>query len=104
MYAIRSYYGFLVDALRIQRGGIAPNIAYTNALLGGRPKIMAAAGRDFANYGKWLEQQGIDISGIEIFEEDLSASFFVNTDQNQNQIASFYTGAMANAPKPYNFV
>jgi len=90
---------FLVDTLRVQRGGIAPNIAYTNALLGGRPKIMATAGRDFIDYGKWLENQGVDISGIVIFEDDLCASFFVNTDQDHNQIASFYTGAMANAAK-----
>jgi adenosine kinase len=90
---------FLVDTLRVQRGGIAPNIAYTNALLGGRPKIMATAGRDFIEYGKWLENQGVDISGIVIFEDDLCASFFVNTDQDHNQIASFYTGAMANAAK-----
>jgi adenosine kinase len=88
---------FLVDALRVQRGGIAPNIAYTNALLGGRPKIMAAAGRDFVEYGKWLESQGVDISGVVIFDDDLCASFFVNTDQDHNQIASFYTGAMANS-------
>ena len=90
---------FLVDGLRVQRGGIAPNIAYTNALLGGRPKIMAAAGRDFVDYGKWLENQGVDTSGIIVFEDDLCASFFVNTDQDHNQIASFYTGAMANAAK-----
>ena len=90
---------FLVDGLRIQRGGIAPNIAYTNALLGGRPKIMAAAGRDFINYKTWLDEQGIDTSGIVIFEDSLCASFFVNTDLDQNQIATFYTGAMANAAK-----
>ncbi len=90
---------FLVDTLRVQRGGIAPNIAYTNALLGGRPKIMAAAGRDFIDYGNWLEKQGVDTSGIVIFDDDLCASFFVNTDQDHNQIASFYTGAMANAAK-----
>ena len=90
---------FLVDGLRVQRGGIAANIAYTNALLGGRPRIMATAGRDFIEYGKWLEIQGVDTSGVVIFEDDLCASFFVNTDQDHNQIASFYTGAMANAAK-----
>lgn len=88
---------FLVDSLRRQRGGVAANIAYTIALLGGRPKIMAAAGRDFTEYGVWLEAQGIDTTGIVVFENDYCASFFVNTDLEQNQIASFYTGAMANA-------
>jgi adenosine kinase len=90
---------FLVDSMRRMRGGVAPNIAYTNALLGGRPKIMASAGRDFVGYGQWLEEYGIDTSGIVVFEDDYCASFFVNTDQDLNQIASFYTGAMANADR-----
>jgi adenosine kinase len=88
---------FLVDSLRRQRGGVAPNIAYTNALLGGRPTIMATVGQDFADYRKWLETFGVDTSAIYVFEDDYCASFFVNTDQEQNQIASFYTGAMAHA-------
>lgn len=90
---------FLVDSMRRQRGGIAPNIAYTNALLGGRPKIMAAAGQDFEEYRLWLEVHGVDTSGVVVFEDDFCASFFVSTDQEQNQIATFYTGAMAHAAK-----
>ncbi len=88
---------FLVDSMRVQRGGVAPNIAYTNALLGGKPRIMASAGADFEDYRTWLEENGVDTSGIIVFEDDYCASFFVNTDQDQNQIASFYTGAMARA-------
>ena len=88
---------FLVDTMRVQRGGVAPNIAFTNALLGGRPRIMASAGIDFEDYRIWLEEHGVDTSGIVVFEEDYCASFFVNTDQDHNQIASFYTGAMAKA-------
>jgi adenosine kinase len=86
---------FLVDSMRRMRGGVAPNIAYTNALLGGRPTIMATAGRDFAGYRQWLEDQGIDTSAIVTYDDLYCASFFVNTDLEQNQIASFYTGAMA---------
>jgi adenosine kinase len=88
---------FLVDEMRVQRGGIAPNIAYTNALLGGQPRIMAAAGADFEDYREWLEDRGVDTEGIVAFEDVFCASFFVTTDQDQNQIASFYTGAMAKA-------
>jgi len=90
---------FLVDSMKRQRGGIAPNIAYTIALLGGHPTIMATAGRDFARYRKWLDDQGVDTSAILEIEDDFTASFFVNTDLDQNQIASFYTGAMAHAGK-----
>lgn len=88
---------FLVDSMKRQRGGIAPNIAYTLALLGDRPTIMATAGQDFGEYRAWLEEKGIDTSAVVEIEDDYCASFFVNTDQNQNQIASFYTGAMAHA-------
>jgi adenosine kinase len=86
---------FLVDSLRRQRGGVAPNIAYTLALLGGHPKIMASAGVDFEEYRTWLELHGVDTSAVVVIEDQYCASFFVNTDLEQNQIASFYTGAMA---------
>jgi adenosine kinase len=86
---------FLVDSMRRMRGGVAPNIAYTNALLGGRPTIMASAGRDFVEYRRWLEDQGVDTSAIVTYDDLYCASFFVNTDLDHNQIASFYTGAMA---------
>lgn len=88
---------FLVDSLQRQRGGTAPNIAYTLALLGARPTIMATAGQDFADYRQWLEEQGVDTGAIVEIAGDYCASFFVSTDENQNQIASFYTGAMAHA-------
>ena len=88
---------FLVESLKRQRGGTAPNIAYTLALLNGRPKVMATAGQDFDEYRTWLEAQGVDTSGIVQIADDYCASFFVNTDSDQNQIASFYTGAMAHA-------
>lgn len=88
---------FLVDTLKRQRGGTAPNIAYTLALLGGRPKVMATAGQDFGEYRAWLEQHGVDTSAIVEIADEYTASFFVNTDLDHNQIASFYTGAMAHA-------
>ena len=46
---------FLVDSMSKQRGGIAPNIAYTMALLGGKPRVMATVGEDFSDYRSWLE-------------------------------------------------
>ncbi len=88
---------FLVDSLKRQRGGTAPNIAYTMALLGDRPTVMATAGQDFGEYRAWLEAQGVDTSAIIDIDGEFCASFFVNTDEAQNQIASFYTGAMAYA-------
>jgi adenosine kinase len=88
---------FLVDSLKRQRGGTAPNIAYTLGLLGGQPHVMATAGQDFGEYRNWLEEHGVNTGAIVEYPDDYCASFFVNTDEDQNQIASFYTGAMANA-------
>lgn len=88
---------FLVDSLTCRRGGIAANIAYTLALLGERPKVMATVGEDFAEFRVWLEECGVDTSAIEVIPGERTASFFVTTDQAQAQIASFFTGAMASA-------
>ncbi len=88
---------FLVDSMTRQRGGCAPNIAYSLALLGERPRIMATAGQDFGDYARWLEQHGVDLSWMRVYEDEYTASFFVSTDVENNQIASFYTGAMARA-------
>lgn len=88
---------FLVDSMHKRRGGCAPNIAYSLALLGEHPRVMGTVGQDFAEYRAWLEGQGIDTSTIKEIEGEFTASFFVSTDQENNQIASFYTGAMAQA-------
>jgi adenosine kinase len=88
---------FLVDSMDKRRGGCAPNIAYTLALLGERPLLMATAGEDFGEYRQWLEAANIDTSGVKQVDGKFCASFFCSTDQENNQIASFYTGAMADA-------
>ncbi len=88
---------FLVDTMKKQRGGCATNIAYTLALLGERPRVMATVGEDFAEYRAWLESCGVDTSLIRDVPGEFTASFFVNTDLDQNQIATFYAGAMLRA-------
>jgi adenosine kinase len=88
---------FLVDTMDKRRGGCAPNIAYTLALLGERPLLMATAGEDFTEYRAWLEATGVDTSLTSQMQGKFCASFFCSTDQANNQIASFYTGAMADA-------
>jgi adenosine kinase len=88
---------FLVDTMDKRRGGCAPNIAYTLALLGERPWLMATAGQDFGEYRRWLEAAGVDTSLVKDVADKFTASFFCSTDAANNQIASFYTGAMAHA-------
>ena len=88
---------FLVDSMVRLRGGTAPNIAYTLALLGEKPRIFAAVGEDFAEYRSWLETNGIDTTWAKEVPGEFTASFFANTDLSNAQIASFYPGAMARA-------
>lgn len=88
---------FLVDEMRRVPGGCAPNIAYGLALLGERPLLFATAGHDAAEYRDKLAAEGVDVSGLVLHDDVLTASFFVSTDEQQNQIATFYTGAMARA-------
>jgi len=88
---------FLVDTMEKRRGGCAPNIAYTLALLGERPALMGTAGQDFGDYRQWLEAAGVDTCLVREIAGKFTASFFCSTDQNNNQIASFYIGAMAEA-------
>jgi adenosine kinase len=88
---------FLVDSLERRPGGIAANIAYSMALLGERPRIMATVGEDFEEYRRSLESMGVVTEDVKVIPDLLTASFFVTTDESDAQIASFYTGAMAHA-------
>lgn len=58
---------------------------------------MATAGQDFEEYRAWLESVGVDTSLVRLVPGKFTASFFCNTDQNNNQIATFYAGAMSEA-------
>ncbi|MCY4526490.1 MAG: carbohydrate kinase family protein [Anaerolineaceae bacterium] len=85
---------FLVEDMTRHWGGTAANIAYTAALLGLRPRLMGTVGSDFGDYRAWLESSGVDTSAVRQIDALFTASFFANTDLDNNQIASFYAGAM----------
>ena len=86
---------FLVDDMRRLRGGVAGNIAWTLALLGGNPLLIATAGEDFAEYRTGLDRAGVDTSGVTVIPGEFTASCFINTDQDANQIVAFYAGALS---------
>lgn len=88
---------FLVDRLEKMRGGCAPNIAYSLALLGMRPYVFGAAGKDFAEYCRWMEDNNIDTSLVRVYEDIFTASAFITNDLSDNQITGFYPGAMEHA-------
>ncbi len=88
---------FLVDTLEIRRGGIAANIAFGMGCLGLRPILVGAVGADFDDYRSWLERHGVDTTSVHVSDLHHTARFLCTTDTDQNQIASFYTGAMSEA-------
>ncbi|MEV7192564.1 carbohydrate kinase family protein [Streptomyces sp. NPDC093510] len=90
---------FLADRLEIRRGGVAANIAFGLGLLDLNPLLIGAAGTDFAEYGTWLREHGVDTSGVQVSDTLHTARFVCTTDQDQNQIATFYAGAMAEAAR-----
>lgn len=85
---------FLVDDMTKHWGGVAANIAFTLAKFGQRPKLMGTVGRDFGDYRRWLEGHGVDCSTVIQIDDVFTASFFANTDDDNNQLAFFYGGAM----------
>jgi len=86
---------FLVDSMRRERGGCAGNIAYNLAMFEQPVLLMATVGQDAPEYIAGLRERGVDTSGVLQLPTEFTASFFVSTDHANNQIASFYTGAMA---------
>ena len=88
---------FLVDELEVRRGGVAANIAFGMGCLGLRPVLVGAVGPDFADYRSWLERHGVDTDSVHVSEVRHTARFVCTTDEEQNQIASFYAGAMSEA-------
>jgi adenosine kinase len=85
---------FLVDTLVIRRGGVAANIAFGLGCLGLRPLLVGTTGADFADYRAWLEEHGVDTSGVRESASQHTARYIGTTDLDMNQIASFYPGAM----------
>ena len=86
---------FLVGNLEIRRGGVAGNIAYGLGCLGLKPLLVGCVGADFAEYRAWLEDHGVDTSGVRTSATQSTARFTATNDEAGNQIASFYTGAMS---------
>ena len=88
---------FLVDDLVQHRGGAGANMAYGLGLLGLAPVLVGAVGADFADYDAWLTRHGVDTQSVHWSELKHTARFVCTTDAANNQIASFYSGAMSEA-------
>src|SRR5205823_3005691 len=80
-----------------RRGGVAPNICYGMAQLGGSPVLIGAVGEDFDEYRGWLDRHGVDCRFVYVSPIHHTARFVCTTDQDMCQIGSFYAGAMGEA-------
>jgi adenosine kinase len=90
---------FLVDSLKKQFGGTGGNIAYSLRLLDQPAFVMACVGNDFDAYRSFFQKNHIPLTYVKEYKTLPSSSYFVVTDKANNQIGSFYIGAMKHAPK-----
>jgi adenosine kinase len=89
---------FLVDHLERRRGGTASNITYSMAMLGENPLLCAAVGAaDFAAFEAALQAEGVDTSAVLHCDGIDTATAFITTDLDGNQITAFHPGAMTRA-------
>jgi adenosine kinase len=72
-------------------------MAYGMGLLGLSPVLVGAVGSDFSDYDAWLVRHGVDTRNVHWSELKHTARFVCTTDAVNNQIASFYSGAMSEA-------
>ena len=93
---------FTVNGMSENFGGTAGNIAYSLALLGEKPRIVAAIGYDYHRYFQWFEQHGLATEDVRIVPEEATASAYITTDLADNQITAFNPGAMKH-PTEFDF-
>jgi adenosine kinase len=85
---------FQVNGMKEKYGGTAGNIAYALTMMGEKPVISAAIGRDYHSYFDWFSRNGINTENIRIVEEEYTAGAYITTDRSDNQITGFNPGAM----------
>lgn len=85
---------FLVDEMQKTRGGTAGNIVYNLGLLKSAPILLSTFGKDGEEYRKFLKNHEIDVSYAALSKKLYTSQSLVLTDNADNQITSFYAGAM----------
>ena len=83
---------FVVNQFKETFGGAGANIAYNLALLEEKPILCGAVGKDFGKYGEHFS--GLNLSGVKVYANEFTASAYIMTDKNDNQITGFFPGTM----------
>ena len=55
---------------------------------------MGTVGKDFSRYAEWMDGQAVDRRYVMELEDQYTASAFIITDLDDNQITAFHPGAM----------
>src|SRR5438270_12084349 len=74
---------FLANGLEVRKGGTGANIAFGMGALGFTPKLIGCVGKDAGDYVSWLDDHGVDTSGVRVSETLNSPRFTVTTDNAQ---------------------
>lgn len=85
---------FMVDKLERGWGGTAANIAFTMKMLGGEPLIVSSVGKDGQEYIDYLKKSGLETKYIKKDKGLLSASAYITTDADDNQVIAFFNGPL----------
>ncbi len=85
---------FSVDRLKRSFGGVGGNIAYTTKLLGADPLLVSVLGKDGDDYLQYLKKLGINTEYITKDADRFTATAYITTDRDANQITAFYNGPL----------
>ena len=88
---------FMVDRLDRSWGGTGGNIAFGLKMLGLDPVLVSAVGSDGKDYVNYLARHGINVENILLDKKTPTASAYITTDVDDNQISAFYNGPLDTA-------
>lgn len=88
---------FFAPNVRRVFGGCGGNIAFGLAQLGDTPLLVAAAGRDWADYRAHLAKHNIDERFMLVRDDCWTAMAFVINDESGGQMTVFHPGASIHA-------
>lgn len=87
----------VVDKVDRHFGGTGGNQAYTLGLLGMKPIMLGAAGKDFGPYDEYLRSVGVDTQWVSYADDYLTTMGYALFDKSNNQIWGFAKNAMKKA-------
>ncbi len=88
---------FMVDKLERSWGGTAGNIAFTMKMLGGEPLVLSVLGKDGRDYLEYFKESKIKTDYILSDKKQTTATAYITTDADDNQITGFFGGPLGQA-------